>query len=176
MERTESDEFRPANMTRPPADTGGLVDIPLLAHKTRKRTTVTVPVTDGASPGKTSSQRVKVVVGYTTIVDVAKGFPTPEEILAAAAPVLACRGRGHHHSRHRRHLHSGWLCLVTQVLGAWAPTFRVCLVVAVSTAAVIGAFVTTGPEIAASLGSLLTGLTALAIWTACARRVPEPRL
>jgi hypothetical protein len=137
---------------------------------------VTVPVADGATPDKASPQRVEVVVGHTEIVEIPKPFPTADEMIAAAAPVLACRGRGHHHGRHRRHVRGGWLCLATQVLGAWAPTFRVCLLVAVSTLAVIAALMTTGPEIAASLGSFLTGLTALAIWTARARRPPEPRL
>jgi len=121
---------------------------------------VTVPVADGVTPGKTSPHRVEVVVGYTEIAEVPKRFPTPEEIFAAAAPVLACRDRGHHHGRHRHH----------------ASTIRACLLVPVSVAAVIGAKLTSGPGTAAPLGILLAVLTALAIWTTRPRRLPEPRL
>ncbi|HEV7980413.1 hypothetical protein [Amycolatopsis sp.] len=50
---------------------------------------MTVPVTDGATPGTTSPQRVEIVVSYPEVAEVPKRFPTPEEIFAAAAPALA---------------------------------------------------------------------------------------
>jgi hypothetical protein len=137
---------------------------------------MTVPAADGATPGKTSSQRIEVVVSYTGTVEVPKRFPTPEEMIAAAGPVLACRGRGHHHGRHPHHACGGWLCSAMQVFGGGASTVRACLLFPVSVAAVIGAERTSGVGTAAPLGILLTVLTALAIWTARPRRLPEPRL
>jgi hypothetical protein len=86
----------PGEDARPPAETGGRVNIciyiPLLACKTRKRTVVTVPGGIGKTPDNESPQRVKVVLDCTEVVE-PRRVATRDEMLAAADRVFTRRGR-----------------------------------------------------------------------------------
>ena len=117
---------------------------------------------------------MEVVLDCTEVEELPGRLATRDEMLAAADRVFI--GRGHTRGRNRKPAREGWLCLATQVLSGWAPTLRVCLLVAVGGVVVVGAVVSSAPAIGASVGTLVTGRSVLAVWTASARRVPEPRL
>jgi hypothetical protein len=87
------------------------------------------------------------------------GIEARRDVTVQAFPTLAGHHRAPVHATSDR-----WLCLATQVLEGWAPTLRVCMLLAVTGAVVTGVILSTGPAIGAPVGTVVTGVGLLASW------------
>jgi hypothetical protein len=91
-------------------------------------------------------------------------------MLAAADRVMIRRGLVR---RRRRRTGDNWLCLAMTILAGWAPTLRVCLLLAVSGGIIVAVFMTSGPALGAMLSTLIGGFSLLG---ARAMRPPRGRV
>ncbi|WP_328608845.1 hypothetical protein OG943_06910 [Amycolatopsis sp. NBC_00345] len=108
-------------------------------------------------------QRVDVAECFD-VEDPRPRVATPEEMIAAAAKVLAGRGHGRHRKPGTR---DSRLSRVASLLSGWAGALRVCLLLAAGGCAVAAVVTTTNPRIAASLGTFVAFASvvgACALW------------
>jgi hypothetical protein len=124
---------------------------------------VTVQLDRLREPGIRAPQRVDVAECFD-VEDPRPRVATPEEMIAAAAKVLAGRGHGRHRKPGTR---DGLLCRVTGLLSNWAAAARVALLLAAGGCVLAAVVTTTNPRVAASLGTFVAFASvvgACAVW------------
>ncbi|MCR6484009.1 hypothetical protein M8542_14385 [Amycolatopsis sp. OK19-0408] len=132
---------------------------------------MTVQPDIGKTPDKEGPHRVKVVAKHGDDVR-PRRIASRDEMLAAADRVMIRRGL----VRRRRFTGDNWLCLAMAILAGWAPTLRVCLLLAVAGGIIVAVFMTSGPAVGASLSTLVGGLSLLGAWAMRPRRGRVPSL
>ncbi|MEV7548357.1 hypothetical protein AB0N89_01875 [Amycolatopsis sp. NPDC089917] len=68
-----------------------------------------------------------------------------------------------------------WLCLAMTVLAGWAPTLRMCLLLMIGGAIVVGLIKISTPEVGASAGTCVGLLTLFGAWIVKARQGKQRR-
>lgn len=132
---------------------------------------MTVQPDIGKTPDKDTAHRVKVVAKHVEDVP-RRRIATRDEMLAAADRVMVRRGL----VRRRRWTGDNWLCLAMTILAGWAPTLRVCSLLAVSGGIIVAVFMASGPAVGASVSTLVGGLSLLGAWAMRPRRGRVPSL
>jgi hypothetical protein len=95
---------------------------------------------------------------------------TPQRLLFFGRSGLGLLDQG------QRWTGDNWLCLAMAILAGWAPTLRVCLLLAVSGGIIVAVFTTSGPAVGASLSTLVGGFSLLGAWAMRPRRGRVPSL
>ncbi|HEY3710956.1 MAG TPA: hypothetical protein VGL64_16370 [Amycolatopsis sp.] len=132
---------------------------------------MTVQLDRPREPGIRAPQRVDVA-GCFGVEDPRPRVATPEEMIAAAAKVLAGRGHGRHRKPDTR---DGLLCRVADRLSRWAAALRVALLLAAGGCAMAAVVTTTNPRIAASLGTFVAFASVVGACAVWPRRTRVPR-
>ena len=132
---------------------------------------MTVQPDIGKAPDEDGPRRVKVVPENIEEAQ-PRRIATRDEMLAAADRVMVRRGL----VRRRRWTGDSWLCFAMTILAGWAPTLRVCLLLAVSGGIIMAVFTMSGPAFGASLSTLVGGFSLLGAWAMRPRRGRVPSL
>ncbi|MFI9450603.1 hypothetical protein [Amycolatopsis sp. NPDC052450] len=124
---------------------------------------MTIQPDNAKTPDNGPPRRVKVVIEH--VEKPARRVATSAEMLRAARPLLRTPGR--HRKEQTR---DSWLCLAMTVLAGWAPTLRMCLLLAIGGGIVVGVIKISTPEIGASAGTFVGLLTLFGAWIVKARQ------
>ncbi|WP_233595008.1 hypothetical protein [Amycolatopsis sp. WAC 04169] len=129
---------------------------------------MTIQPDNTKTPDNGPPQRVKVVIEH--VEKPARRVATSAEMIRAARPLLRTPGR------HRKvQSRDSWLCLAMAVLAGWAPTLRMCLLLTVGGAIVVGVVEISTPEVGVSAGTSVGLLTLFCAWIVKARQGKQRR-
>lgn len=129
---------------------------------------MTLQPDNAKTPDSSPPRRVKVVIEH--VEEPPRRVATSAEMIRAARPLLRTPGR------HRKvQTRDSWLCLAMTVLAGWAPTLRMCLLLMIGGAIVVGLIKISTPEVGASAGTCVGLLTLFGAWIVKARQGKQRR-
>ncbi|MFK0251629.1 hypothetical protein ACIQUM_43615 [Amycolatopsis azurea] len=129
---------------------------------------MTLQPDNAKTPDNSPPRRVKVVIEH--VEEPRRRVATSAEMIRAARPLLRTPGR------HRKvQTRDSWLCLAMAVLAGWAPTLRMCLLLTIGGAIVVGVVRISTPEVGASAGTCVGLLTLFGAWIVKARQGKQRR-